>query len=423
VGRAYFVVSGLARLPLSMLVIGALTYTVGVSGDVALGGAVAAVTGIGVALGAPLSGAASDRWGQRVTLLTSAVLYAAALVWLLLAGRGANDGLTPAFALAALLAGVVVPQAGPMTRVRWLRRWGGHGGRIGALETAQGYESTVDELGFVLGPAVVGVVAALIGPAAPLVAALALTAISVPWFALHPTAAYASPHAAHGEPASSDTGSRPGPAGPGAGPSVPDAARSSRAGSVAWGLVGLLLLGMLSIGTSFGSLATVSTAFADETGHPGTGGLIYSTLGLTSGLAALSVSRWPARWGVQRRWIACAALLVPVTALLWLPNEPWQLALALLLLGAPIGPVLVTVFTAAGARTPSHRLGLVMTLLSAGITLGTSVGNWLGGELARSGGHTAALWVSLGAAVALLLVGLVFAAAERARMASPEHTA
>lgn len=110
------------------------------------------------------------------------------------------------------------------------------------------------------------------------------------------------------------------------------------------------------------------------------------------------------------RWIGCAVLLVPALALLWLPNAPWQMAVVLFLIGAPIGPVLVTIFRVAGEYTPARRLGLVMTLLSAGITLGTSIGNWVGGELADTGGHSAATWVALGAGLSLFASGVVFTA-------------
>ena len=132
-------------------------------------------------------------------------------------------------------------------------------------------------------------------------------------------------------------------------------------------------------------------------------------MGITSGLAALTVSRWPARWGAAFRWVLCAALAVPATALLLLPTEPWQMALGMLAVGAPIGPILVTIFAASGPRTPPARLGLAMTLLSAAITLGTSVGNLLGGTVADGAGHRAALGVTVSAAGALLVVGLLFA--------------
>ena len=50
-----------------------------------------------------------------------------------------------------------------------------------------------------------------------------------------------------------------------------------------------------------------------------------------------------------------------------------------------------------------------MTLLSAAITLGTSVGNLLGGTVADGAGHRAALGVTVSAAGGLLVVGLLFA--------------
>lgn len=390
-GTVYFPLSALARLPLSMLVLGVLTYVAASADSFATAGAASAVAGAGVAMGAPLAGAASDRWGQRATLLVSSGLYCGALLWLLAAGNPVSGPLTLTASLAgaSFVAGLVVPQCGPMTRVRWIRRLAGSDHHT--LETAQGYESTIDELGFVLGPAAVGIIAAAVDPAAPLYTALALTLITVPWFAVHPSAAFAdSPHLAV-----SST--------PGATEAVP------------WGTIALLLLGMLSIGAVFGSLATITTVFAEETGHEGVGGLIYAAVGLTSGAAALSVSRWPAAWTPARRWIGCAIALLPALGLLWLAAEPWQLALLLLLIGAPIGPVLVTVFSAAGQRTPAQRLGLVMTLLSAGVTLGTSVGNLLAGTLADAGGHPLALWVSLSAGVALLAFGCLFHAVARHR--------
>lgn len=386
-GTSYFPLSALARLPLSMLVLGVLTYVSASADHLATAGAIAAIAGLGVAVGAPLSGAASDRWGQRVTLLTSTVLYTIAVVWLLAAAAPGSQSLTfsPGLAASAFTAGLVAPQCGPMTRVRWIRGLGAADRRT--LDAAQGYESTIDELGFVLGPAAVGLIAVLVGPAAPLWTVLVLTVLLVPWFALHRTESFA---AVRPRTRTSSSG-------------------STRPAPVAWGTVAVLLLGMLSIGAVFGSLATATTAFAQETGHAGAGGVIYAAMGLTSGAAALSVSRWPAAWSAARRWLICAAILVPVLGLLWLASEPWHLALLLLAVGAPIGPVLVTVFSAAAGITPSHRLGFVMTLLSAGITLGTSIGNWAGGALADASGHAGTFFVTLAAGVAVLITGALYA--------------
>ncbi|MFI2757169.1 hypothetical protein ACFX6A_10175, partial [Streptococcus suis] len=49
------------------------------------------------------------------------------------------------------------------------------------------YESAADETAFVIGPFVVGVLAAVLAPWAPIVAAAVLSLIFVTAFALHPT--------------------------------------------------------------------------------------------------------------------------------------------------------------------------------------------------------------------------------------------
>ncbi|SHJ39485.1 Predicted arabinose efflux permease, MFS family [Tessaracoccus bendigoensis DSM 12906] len=386
VGWPYVVASALARLPQSMLTIGALTYVAAGASDFTTPGAVAAIAGVGVGIGAPIMGTASDRWGQRIVLLLSTVAYVAALGGLLWAGSP-RDGLVqldPTLIGSALLAGMVVPQVGPMARVRWIRRLTGPNDRA-TIDLALGYESTVDELSYVFGPALVGIVASAAGAPVPLVIAGVLAMIAVPAFV-------------------ADRSS-------GAGAAVAHQAGAGVSGPVrtAWGFMAIAVAGMLGVGAVFGSLATTMTVFADESGHPGTGGLLYAAMGITSGLGALSVSRWPARWSAAARWLLCAVIAVPATGLLLLPNDPWQMALGLLLVGAPIGPILVTIFAAAGQRTPPARLGFAMTLLSASITLGTSAGNLLGGTVADASGHRAALGVTIGAAVLLLACGAIFA--------------
>lgn len=388
-GWPYVIASALARLPQSMLTIGALTYVAAGAADFTTPGAVAAIAGVGVGIGGPLMGAASDRWGQRIVLLVSTAAYVAALAGLLVAGspRGGVVTLDGPLICTALVAGMVVPQVGPMTRVRWIRRLTGPRDRA-TVDLAMGYESTVDELGYVFGPALVGIVAAAAGAPLPLVIAAVIALLAVPAFAYDRSAAAGAP------------------VGPGH-QSVSGPARIPALFLV------IAVAGMLGIGTVFGSLATTMTVFADETGHPGSGGLIYAAMGITSGIGALSVSRWPARWSASFRWLLCGVFALPASALLLFPEEPWQMVLGMLLVGATIGPILVTVFAAAGQRTPPARLGLIMTLLSAAITLGTSVGNLLGGTVADSAGHRAALGVTVVAAGALLVCALVFVWFER----------
>ena len=126
----------------------------------------------------------------------SAIANTVAIVALILAAYlipGAQDlaAAVPVLA-AAFVAGASCPQVGPLARVRWMAltsRTSGRGAAANSadLDTALSYESTADELTFVLGPALVGILASLLAPWLPLALAAALTVVLVPAFAVHPT--------------------------------------------------------------------------------------------------------------------------------------------------------------------------------------------------------------------------------------------
>lgn len=86
-----------------------------------------------------------------------------------------------------------MPLVGPLARARLValaRRSGASEATVGA---ALSFESTLDELSFVLGPALVGLAAVLAHPAYAMAAAAALVAICGTAFALHPTSHATTP--------------------------------------------------------------------------------------------------------------------------------------------------------------------------------------------------------------------------------------
>ena len=192
-GRSFIPLGLFARLPLAMLTVGALTLATAVTGSYAVGGAVAGAVGMGSALGAPVLGACADRLGQRPVLLFTAILNAVAVVALIIAAYLVPSGSAPGAIIPVLViafvAGVSCPQVGSLARVRWMALTSRGGPKADAtdLDTALSYESTADELTFVLGPALVGILASLIAPWLPLALAAALTITLVPAFAVHPT--------------------------------------------------------------------------------------------------------------------------------------------------------------------------------------------------------------------------------------------
>ena len=383
-GRSFIPLGLFARLPLAMLTVGTLTLVTSASGSYAAGGLAAGAVGIGAALGAPAFGALADRHGQRPVLLVAAVLNALAVLGLLGAAWLAAEGALPAAqVVAAFLAGATCPQVGPLARVRWIALTSRNNGKDNGrdLDTALSYEGTADELTFVLGPALVGILASLVAPWLPLALAVVMTLTLVPAFAVHPTQ--------KAVPLKRGGGAR--------------AARIPAA-------VALPVLAMVAMGTFFGSTQTALSSFSASFATSELAGLLYAVMGLSSAAAALSVAYWPRSFKPVARWVVSAALMAGLALLLVVPDSLGGMVAVLLVLGLPVGPVMVSVFTIGGMVGPAERLGTVMTALASGIVAGTALGAFLAGQLAQTQGYTAAFVVPVVAAACLLVLGVATAA-------------
>ncbi|WP_354214412.1 MULTISPECIES: MFS transporter [unclassified Arthrobacter] len=398
-GRSFIPIGLFARLPLAMLTVGALTLVTSVTGSYALGGTAAGAVGIGSALGAPIFGAMADRRGQRPVLLVTAGLNALAVLALIGASWAIPaDGFPVALIVAAFLAGASCPQVGPLARVRWMALTSrGKGKEAGQdLDTALSYEGTADELTFVLGPALVGILASMVAPWLPLALGVVMTITLVPAFAVHPT------HRA--VPVKQATGAN----------ATGASATESRAGRIP-AAVALPVLAMVAMGTFFGSTQTALSSFSASFATSEIAGLLYAVMGLSSAAAALSVAYWPRSFKPAARWMASAALMAGLALLLLVPDSLGGMVGVLLVLGLPVGPVMVTVFAIGGIVAPAERLGTVMTALASGIVAGTALGASVAGQLAQQDGYRAAFVVPLAAAGALFVLGTAAAAMLRKR--------
>lgn len=384
-GRAYLPVTFLGRLPVTMIPIGVLTLATTASGSVAVGGLAAAAAAVAEAVGAPLGGALADRLGQRPVLLAVVVLHVLALAAFLVAATAPVA--VPVLLAGAAAVGLTVPQVGALSRARWL-----------ALSprdapTALAFESTADEVGYLLGPALVGAVATLASPHAGLVVAAALVAVFVTAFAVHPTV-----HATTPAPTPAST-------------PAPTPTRTGAAGSADAGprrrqdpLVVVPVLGMLAMGTFFGSSQAALTATAEEAGVTSAGALLFASMALGSSATALTIVLVPASVGPWRRWtVGALGLVLGATLMLVAPGIP-SLVAATVAAGLAVGVVLVTIFDVAGRRAVPGRGGIAMTLLQSGIVLGVAAGSALAGVLAESAGPHAAYGVGVGAAAVLVLL-------------------
>lgn len=388
-GLPFLLVGFLARLPASMGQMGTLLLVSQTAGSYAVGGAAAGVLGVATAVGSPVFGALTDRHGQRPVLLAQGLASALGFLGVVV---GATAGLVLPTLVAAAVAGFFVPQVGVMARVRWRAvvhdaargrfRPGTAGPRDGAeespedrLSTAYAYESVVDELGFVLGPALVGLTAALADPAPAVLSVCVLLLVFGTAFAVHPTVARVH----RGE-----TGRR--------------GARRPVAGLV------VVAAAMFGLGCLFGSLQTTTTAFAGERGDAGIGGLLYALSGVGSALAGFAVPRLPSRWGLLSRLRVVALVMLPLVLPLVLAPSLLGYGIGLLVLGTGMAPYMITCYTLVERVVRPEQLGAATSLLPAAVNIGYAIAASLAGTASDAAGSGGAVLAVIGAVLLMNLV-------------------
>ncbi|MDP3966644.1 MAG: MFS transporter [Nocardioides sp.] len=366
-GALAFSLSGLVgRLPISMVSLGLVLLVEDATGSYGAAGAVAAAYVIGVALLAVVNGRLLDRFGQRRVLPLAITLSSASLGATMLA---VEDGATaPVPHLLAALAGASMPQIGSCVRARWaylLRD-------DPRLHTAFSYEAVIDETVFILGPAIVTILATTWHPVAGLATAIACglagsLALSV------------------------QTRTQPPPAPPRrtAGPRPP----------MPWGVLVVLIGTSAMLGAVFGGAEVATVALADERGRPAWAGPLLGIWALGSLLAGLTFGAiaWRTSHLLRFRWAATALAL----SLVPLPFIGSLLVLApvLLLAGLAISPTLITLTALVEQTVPPARLTEGLAVVHSGMAAGIAPGAAIVGIVIDAEGASASFWVVVVAGV------------------------
>ncbi|WP_160049879.1 MULTISPECIES: MFS transporter [unclassified Nocardiopsis] len=375
-GWPLLLASFLARLPISMSLIGLLTLVTSTTGSVAAAGAVTGAFALGEAVGGPVIARFADRHGQRVPVLVTALADAVlvvALVAAVLAGAPA-----PALAGLAAVAGACMPQIGPMARTRWvvLIRRGPYRGaeRERSLAAAMSVEGVLDEAAFVLGPALVGVLTVALSPSASVLGGAVLIGVFGAVFALHPTSPPGTPAAGGAQ------------------------------GRIATPALLVLAVPMFCQGLFFGGMSTGVTAFAAASGHGDLSGLMYAVMGASSAAAGLLMASLPVGFALTARTRVAAGALFVLTLPLYLDHGAATLAAAVFVLGAAIGPHIVSLFGLIERAAPASRLSQSMALVLSSLILGQALGSTVSGALADALGHRGAFALATLGALASLTV-------------------
>jgi MFS family permease len=395
-GPTYFPLAFIARLPFAMMVVGVLTLVVAERGSVTLGGLNSAAAGLGTAVAGPLLGAAVDRFGQRRVLVPVGLLNAALLgSFPLVVGSQAAD--TAVLALSVLI-GATAPQVAPLSRTRLvaiIRRHIEKDRQEKTLSGTMAYESAADEMVFIVGPFLVGLLASAIAPWVAIAGAAALTFVFVTAFALHPTGRV--------EPGTHSTDE----------PQAP-------ARELVTARLLTVVVGTLGVGLFFGATLTSLTGFLAADGNGERAGLLYGVMGIGSAVLALGCAALPVRFTLRARWLTFGALLLAAAIAFACARSETGLVVTLAVLGCGVGPTLVTLYSLAAQLSPAGRSATTMTMLGSAIVVGQALASAVTGAVVDQLGPNAGLAAPSLAAGLVVAAGLAYTASAPQRIEAPE---
>ncbi|MFJ9359783.1 MFS transporter [Streptomyces mirabilis] len=370
-----------ARQPFAMLTLSLVLLVQHTTGSYGAAGAVAAVTGVSMALFAPFTGRLADRHGQRAVLLPGVLVHAVA--GLSLTALALMDAPLWALFLAAVPTGASVPQVGPMVRARW-------GVKLQdspLMTTAAAFESVTDELTFVFGPLLATALCTAVHPAAGLLTEAGLTLIGGLLFAAQkstqPAVAAGHTRVEHGSALR-----------------VPG--------------VRVLIVTFLGIGSVFGGMQVSLAAFSESIGEPGLNGVLYGVFAAGNMLSGVVCGAIAWKVAAQRRLVIGYAALALVASGLWAAHSVVVLAAIGLLVGMCIAPSLITGYTLVEGLVPAGARTEAFTWLTGAVALGQAAAVTVAGQLEDRLWNGAGFLVPM-AGTALALVTLL---ALRSRLAT-----
>lgn len=369
------------RMSMSMYGLGTVLLLVSLTGRYGSAGTVAGAGSIGYSVLSPYIAKLADRFGQGRVLLSQVVVFTLAFAAFITCAE-----LRAPFAVllvTGVVAGAFMPSMSSMVRTRWSWVLGGDATR---LHTAFALESVNDELIFVIGPALVTLLATQVFAASGVGAASLL--------AIGGTLAFALQRGTEPEPPARE------PA-------------QARPGERGWRLPSLPAAGLVTLSPAFlalGAMLTAadlsSVAFATERGHKPLAGLILGTYALGSAIGGLwyGSRRWRAPLG--RRFVTTTALTTAGAATFIAMPGLLALDAACLLAGLAIAPTLIAGYGILEQQAPPHRRTEAMAWLGSTISVGVAVGSAIVGHLIDAFGARAGYMFAAGCGALAVMICL-----------------
>jgi MFS family permease len=355
-GAARFCVAGMVgRAPMAMFGLGTLLLVAASTGRYGLAGLVAAAGSIGYAVAAPQVARLADRFGQHRVLRPLVVVFACSCV----AFVTCTELGAPVWALlvTGCAAGSSMPSLGSMVRARWSTLLEG----TPQLHSAFALESVVDEMIFVIGPALVTLLATALPPAGVLLCAVLSVTGTLLFAAQRQTEPPVRPI---GGQVRTDAG----------GGRLP-----------APGLLTMAPL-YLCLGAMFASIDVSTVDFAQRAGHKPLAGFILGTYALGSAIGGLWYGSRTWRVPVERRFALTLILTVAGVATFWAQPALITLDGGMLVAGLTISPTLIAGYSLIERQASASRRTEAMTWLSSAISIGVAAGSATSGRIIDDAG-------------------------------------
>jgi MFS family permease len=370
------------RMPMSMVGLGTVLLIASVTGRYGLAGIVAGAGSVGYALCAPQAARLADRFGQHWVLRPLTAFFAVSTIALIICAELRAPLWT--MLVSGALAGASMPSLGSMVRARWSALLGDSP----LLHTAFSLESVLDETIFVIGPALVTLLATEVTPAAGVAVAMTACVTGTLLFAAQrrtePFAELA-----------------PRPASP------PQRARKG-SGIPAPALVTLAPV-YFCLGTMFAAIDLSTVDFAQEHGHKPLAGFILGAYALGSAVGGLCYGSRTWRAPVHRRFALTLCTVAAGTATFWALPELAVLTVVIFCSGLAISPTFIAGFSLIEQQAPAERRTEGMAWLTSAISVGVAAGSAVAGHLIDTGGARSGYVLAAGcgaAASAACLLGL-----------------
>jgi MFS family permease len=354
-----------ARIPSGMLSLAFLIHIERIFDSYGAAGLVLAATSVGQAIAGPLTSRWMGRFGMRPVLIVTLVICATGIFIV-------GFALLPlwAYMLTGLIVGLSTPPIQPAVRTIYPKMVTGK-----QLTPLFSLDASAQEIIWVTGPFITVVLATQVSPVVAIAVAGGFLMGGGVWFIASPEVGKVR---------------------------IPPSRR--KLGVVMKNRAVLLatVCGFLLIG----SAASVEVGVVAVFGEGGTeAGILFGLWAIASLVGGLSMGHLPiGPWALARRF----AIVVVGMAMAPFALEFWWLALALLVAGIGIAPVLAVMFAIVSASVKFSDTAEAYGWLGTGQLIGAALGSAIAGFLIDGLGPIGGFWAAIAFAVAGLLVAVLF---------------